>query len=117
MGTHSQGMHHYQIRKRIHEKHEPYPHPDRLKRFIDKIIYLVAVLGPAMIIPQLIKIWLYQDAGGVSLLTWAGFAFFSIIWLIYGFLHKEKPIIFMNTLLLIFQIMVASGVLIYGSGF
>jgi len=114
MGTHSQGLHHFQIRKRTHQKHEPYPHPDKLKRFFDKVIYFVVILGPIMNLPQLFKIWIYQNATGVSLVSWIGFTIFSIIWLIYGILHKEKPIIFMNLFLMVIQAFIALGTFLYG---
>lgn len=117
MGTHSQGLHHYETRKRIHKKHEPYPHPDRLKRVVDRIIYIVVFVGPIMNLPQLFKIWLYRDATGVSFVSWIGFAVFSVVWLAYGILHKEKPIIFMNLFLMVVQALIAIGAFVYGSGF
>jgi len=38
-------------------KEEPYPHPNKWKRLMDKLIYFAGVLGPIMTIPQLSKIW------------------------------------------------------------
>ena len=116
MPSHSKGRHHYEIRRRIHEKHEPFPHPDKTKRIIDRVIYIVAFLGPLMNLPQLIKIWMLQDATGVSLVSWVGFAVLSVVWLIYGVAHNEKPIILMNFLLLIVQIVITIGIFTYGSG-
>jgi uncharacterized protein with PQ loop repeat len=117
MGTHSGGLRHYHLRKRIHKKHEPYPHPDRLKRFFDRVIYVVVILGPVMNLPQLFKIWIYRDATGVSFVSWTGFTIFSVIWFIYGVLHREKPIIFMNVFIMVIQALIAMGSFLYGSGF
>lgn len=113
MPTHELGLQHYHIRKRIHHKHEPYPHPDKLKRAYDKLIYIIVILCPIINLPQLFKIWFYHDASGVSFISWAGFSFISLAWLIYGILHKDKPIMFMNFLLMLIQAVIAAGAAIY----
>ena len=113
MPNYTKGLHHYNIRKRIHQKHEQYPHPDKLKRNFDKIIYFAVIAGPIMNFPQLFKIWYYQNAAGVSFVSWMSFSLISVIWLIYGILHEEKPIIYMNFALMIVQALIAVGVLIY----
>lgn len=110
----SKALHHWHIRKRVHDKYEPYPHPDRVKRFFDKLIYVAAFIGPVMNIPQLLEIWLNKSAAGVSFISWSSFAMISVMWFIYGLLHQEKPIIFMNGMLIILQSAIAVGALIYG---
>jgi uncharacterized protein with PQ loop repeat len=111
---HSKGLHHFEKRKRIHEKHEPYPHPDRLKRFIDKAIYVVGILGFVMTIPQLAKIWLYQNPAGVSVITWASYLIFAVFWVIYGLAHKDRPIIVTFSLLVVMDALIVIGVLLHG---
>ena len=108
-----EALHHYHRRKRIHQKHEPYPHPDKWKRLMDKFIYVVGVAGPILTLPQLIKIWVEKNAAGVSAISWAGFLVAAVFWLMYGILHKEKPIIFTYTLWIILDGLVVAGVLIY----
>ncbi len=61
------GMHHLHKRKRVHEKLEKYPHPEKFKRFIDKVIYVFAIVGPLMNLPQLYKIWGDKTAQGFLL--------------------------------------------------
>jgi len=114
MATQTKGLEHYHLRKRIHQKHEPYPHPDKVKRIFDKIIYVAVIVGPIMNLPQLFKIWMYQNASGVSFVSWISFSIISVLWLIYGVLHKNKPIIFMNFALMIIQALIALGTLLYG---
>lgn len=108
------GMHHFHIRKRIHQKHEPYPHPEKWKKFVDKAIYAVAIFGPLMTLPQVIKIWVEKNAAGVSAITWTAYLLVAVFWLIYGIMHKEKPIIVMNSLWIFLEIFVVAGILIYG---
>jgi len=106
-------MHHLHIRKRIDLKKEKYPHPDKFKRLIDNLIYVIALFGPIVSIPQIIKIYFYQNASGVSTFTWTGYLIGSIFWLIYGIIHKEKPIIFSSILWIIIEIFIFIGTIIY----
>lgn len=108
------GIHHLHKRKRIHEKHEPYPHPDKWKRFLDKAAYFFAVFGPVMTLPQVLRVWVGKDASGVSPVSWLAYLIVAVFWLAYGISHKEKPIIFTNSLWIVFEIMIIAGTLIYG---
>lgn len=114
MPTMRSGFHHLHVRKRIYKKHERYPHPDKLKRYFDEAIYVVAILGPVTNIPQFLKVWIYKDASGVSLISWTGFSILSVVWLVYGILHKEKPIIITNIFLIWINAAIALGAFLYG---
>lgn len=83
-------------------------------RFIDRLIYVVVIFGPIMNLPQLLKIWMYKDATGVSALSWSAFSIGSLIWLLYGIAHRDKPIIYMNTALMVIQALIATGTILYG---
>jgi|TARA_Y100000034_G_scaffold33959_1_gene41619 MtN3 and saliva related transmembrane protein len=113
MSNSNLGMQHFHLRKRIHQKKEKYPHPKKSKRIVDKAIYFVAIIGPLMNIPQLMKIWVDKNATGISIISWVGFALTAFVWLIYGILHKEKPIILANIMYIILQIGIIVGALIY----
>lgn len=110
----SKGVHHFHLRKRIHKNFEEYPHPDKFKNFIDKIIYFVGIFGPIMTIPQVLQIWYYKTAVGVSLISWIAYLFCAIIWAIYGFLHKEKPIIVSQCFYIVLEIFIVIGIILYG---
>lgn len=107
------GLHHQHIRKRIYKKYEKYPHPNKFKRFVDKTIYIIAIFGPLIALPQIIKIWYYKDAGGVSPLTWIGYFLGAFLWMTYGIMHKEKPIIIANIMWIIATISIITGSFIY----
>ena len=110
----NRGLHHYHKRKRLYKNLEEIPHPNKFKRFIDKIIYFIAILGPIMTVPQVLKIWIGKDATGVSPLSWLSYLVISIFWLMYGVLHKEKPIIFAQIFWLMVHFAVFTGAIIYG---
>lgn len=108
------GMHHFNIRKRIHKKHEPYPHHEKWKRFVDKAIYVAIIFGLVMTIPQVTRIWFEKNAAGVSVLSWSAYMLIAIFWLMYGFIHQEKPIIVTNILWILMDIFIVVGIFIYG---
>lgn len=113
------GLHHFH-KKRIHKKYEKHskdkehPSKDKWKRFIDKIIYIGAVVGPIIAIPQIMKIWVEKNASGVSVISWSGYLVSAIFWLIYGVVHKEKPIVVTNIIWIFLQAIIVVGTLIYG---
>jgi uncharacterized protein with PQ loop repeat len=111
---HGYGLHHFHRRKRIYQKHEPYPHPNKWKRLMDRLIYVVGILSPIMTIPQILQVWVEKNAAGVSLVSWFSFLIFSFFWLAYGLMHKEKPIIVMYSCLIVMNAIVVAGVLVYG---
>jgi uncharacterized protein with PQ loop repeat len=110
----SLGLHHLHKRKRIYQKNEQYPSPNKWHRRMDELIYIAAVFGPLIAIPQILDIWVYQRVDGVSLITWGGFLIGSLFWVAYGFMHKEKPIIVMNLLWVVVYTMIIAGVFVYG---
>jgi uncharacterized protein with PQ loop repeat len=114
MPYNTSGLHHFHKRVRIHEKHEKYPHPDKRKNLMDRLIYFIAILGPVVTLPQFTKVWIDKSAIGVSFITWGSYAVISLFWLIYGLLHKERPIILSSSANLVMQLSVAIGTLIYG---
>lgn len=107
-------LHHLHKRKRVHQKLEPYPHPDKLKRFIDKAIFVVAIWIPLMTIPQVIRIWVNRSAQDVSIITWGSFLVSACFWLVYSVLHRDKPLIINSILWVILEALVVIGILIYG---
>lgn len=112
---HTKAMHHFHKRKRVSQKKfEDYPSRKRWIRFLDKMIYLVGVAGPIMTIPQLMKVWIDQSAGDLSLISWFSFLIIALIWTVYGIVHKEKPIIVAHGSWAIMHVFVVIGILLYG---
>ena len=114
MSNHTEGLHHFHTRKRVHKDHKPYPAITPARRFMDKAIYVIGIVGPLMTIPQLIKIWVGKSATDVSLASWSGYLIYAIFWLIYGIMHKEKPIIITYVAWVALELLIVIGVLIYG---
>jgi len=78
---------------------------------MDYLIYGVAILSPIMTMPQLMQIWVDKNVAGVSLLTWSSYTVFAAFWLIYGLVHKEKPIIVSNIFSGTLNIIIVIGII------
>jgi uncharacterized protein with PQ loop repeat len=110
----SHGIHHYHKRKRTKHSSKRKRELKKFKSFLDKTVYFVALFGPIMTIPQVLKIWAEQSVAGLSLISWSAYCCVSLFWLTYGIVHREKPIIFSNVLWLITDTSIVVGILIYG---
>ena len=106
-------IHHIHRRKRVHQKLEEYPHKHPGIRFLDNLLIAIAIIGPMNNLPQIIKIFAIKDATGVSVLSFSLFILFDIPWVVYGFVHKEKPIIIAYVLWLITNMIVVFGAILY----
>lgn len=105
--------HHLSLRRRFYKNLEPLPHPEFKKRLFDQFVFWVAFFGPFFTLPQVWEIYSQANASSVSAFSWFAYFLFSIIWLIYGLVHKERPIILANFLGLIFNGLVVIGVILY----
>jgi len=107
------GLHHISRRRRIHKRHEPYPHPKKWIRWLDRVVLAVAIIGPMANIPQIIKVYFENNISGLSLVTWVMFVLITIPWIFYGFIHKDKPIIVANILWFTTNVMIVIGIIIH----
>jgi len=109
----STGLHHINKRKRANSNLKPYPNQDPFVRFLDKLLLFIAVAGPIMSIPQILKVWVDKATSGVSILSFSLFAIFDIPWIVYGIIHKEKPILIAYILWFIANLSIVIGVRLY----
>lgn len=107
------GQHHISIRKRIHKKHEPYPSPRLLAHVVDWFVYVMSVLIPIMTLPQVYEAFINHNAQGLVPITWFTYASANALWFFYGILHKEKPIIFANGIMFLFNLLTAISAVLY----
>lgn len=113
MGNQNRGLLYHNIRKRIYKRRDMFPHPDTFVRNFDRYIYFVVMAAPLTNIPQLLRVWVEKDASGVSPISWFFFSWISLSWLIYGHLHKDRNILIMNAALMVMQVAIAIGALVY----
>jgi uncharacterized protein with PQ loop repeat len=112
----SQGnhLHHIHKRKRANsQKLKAYPHPNKWINFLDKFLVVVACITPMVTIPQIYSIYWLHQAAGVSAVTWFLFCVGNIPWLLYGIVHKAKPIVLSSIIWFVVNLTVAIGAAIY----
>lgn len=112
MVYHGRAVHHLHRRKR--RRLEPYPHPDKMKRLVDDLVYITIFAGPLMTVPQLTIIWLEKNASGVSALSWLAYTLISVVWLFYGMVHRDRPIALSSLVWILLSGFVVIGALMYG---
>ena len=103
---HSLVHHHAKKRKELEES-------TFSKQILYRITVIAGILAPLMVLPQIFKIFSTHDASGVSAISWFAFALLDAPFIIYGFVHKEKPIVITYTLFFIGNLIVGIGALIY----
>lgn len=67
-----------------------------------------------MALPQVALVYVGRDVAGISVVSWLGWAILDIPWIIYGFVHKERPIIITYTLWMAINFSIVIGAIIYG---
>lgn len=116
------GIHHLRKRKTIQrvqgrekqQKQANDPGLENFKKGMDKFIYIICIAAPLFAAPQAWKIWTQHNAGGISLITYTGFMFINVVWVVYGFLHKEKPVILLYCSLFVVNSIITLGRILYG---
>lgn len=78
------------------------------KTLLDKIVMVAAYVYPLSGLPQLILVY-KGEVSGVSIASWLGFACFSTLFLIYGIMHKIKPMIITNFAWLVLDLFIVFG--------
>jgi len=113
---HDEVQWHMHLRRRAHRgnsiKHA-YPSSSPLIRRVDTLMFVVGIIGPLVSVPQLIKIFGEHTVSGISIASWFGYIGLTLLWLLYGLVHKERPIIITQALWLVVNIVTVIGAIIY----
>lgn len=81
---------------------------------IDSAMSVAAIIHPLMAVPQVVQIYVTEQAAGLSLFTWAAWLALGMVFLAYGLAHRLRPYILMQVLWVIVDVLVILGILIYG---
>jgi MtN3 and saliva related transmembrane protein len=107
------GFHHLRSRALIANGLEPFPAKGAWKRYLDYLMYGIGVFAPLALLPQIGSIYFDHETKGVSLETWVLLSIFSVLWTIYGIVHRDKPIIITHSLFTILDASIVIGILLY----
>ena len=107
-------LHHLHKRKRMSGRAlHPFPAESAGLRFLDKAVYLAGLVSLVMMVPQLRLIFVERNASDLEPISWLTFALMDIPWIIYGFMHKEKPLMFIYSVWLVVNSLVFVGAVLY----
>jgi uncharacterized protein with PQ loop repeat len=95
----------------LHHLHKK--RPNLFNNTIEKLAYVAGIASPIATLPQLFQIWISQNASGISLITWVSYLLIVTIMTLYGIIHKEKPLIIMYSSLVIIDLLIIVGIIIY----
>lgn len=82
------------------------------KKYFERFMLVFATVEPIATIPQIVEIWSNNNTAGVSLVTWFFYALTSCIWLAYGIIRKDKPLMVSGILWVTSQGLVVLGLLL-----
>ena len=78
------------------------------------LLAAMSVFTMLMTLPQVLTIWIGQQAGGVSLFTWSAYLVSAILWLWFGIKKSDKNIYLPCIGWILLDTAVIVGVVIYG---
>lgn len=104
-------MHHHPS---VRRRREAYPSQRFWFRMLDRIVLVAGIAAPIFTVPQIILIYSTHDAAGVSPLTWGVYALLDLPWVVYGFAHRERSIIYSYLLWCAANATVTVGAVLYG---
>lgn len=99
----------------LKQKRVMYAHPhtltSRKSTLFDKLVFIVAIVYPLSAVPQAIEV-LSGKTDGVSLVSWLMFLLCSTLLLAYGLKHKVAPMIMSNSIWVLVNVVVVTGLLL-----
>jgi uncharacterized protein with PQ loop repeat len=95
----------------------PHPAPAAVHRSdagLRRLLGAMSVFTMLMTIPQVLTIWVGQQAAGVSIFTWSAYLVSAILWLWFGIQKSDKNIYLPCIGWILLDTAVIVGVVIYG---
>ena len=83
-------------------------------KLVDRLTYFAAIVEPIFTLPQAFQIFRTGSAEGVSIASWIGYEVLTIVWLWYGYVHRDKMIFIYSLLSGIAQAAVIIGASLHG---
>ena len=83
-------------------------------KFIDRLVYVAAIVEPLFSLPQAYAIWSTRSAGSVSILSWLGFVVMGLIWVWYAIVNREKIVLIYQGMFFVIDSAVLIGAIMFG---
>jgi uncharacterized protein with PQ loop repeat len=59
---------------------------------LEKVLRVLSFATMLLTLPQILTIWIGENADGVSLISWSAYFFSACLWLVYGLQKQDKTI-------------------------
>lgn len=59
---------------------------------LERILRVLSFATMFLTLPQILTIWIGENVGGVSLISWSAYLFSACLWLVYGLQKQDKTI-------------------------
>ena len=89
-------------------------HLSRSGTVLRRLLGVMSVFTMLMTIPQVLTIWVGQQAAGVSLLSWSAYLASAILWFCFGIQKQDKNIYLPCVGWIAMNSAVIAGALVYG---
>ena len=90
----------------------PAKQPDKI-HFIDRAVYVIGISGFIMTVPQITKIWVEQNASGVSIISWCAYLLSASTWVVYGIIHRLPQMIILYSVWMLLEVIIIIGIAKY----
>jgi uncharacterized protein with PQ loop repeat len=80
---------------------------------LERTLRALSVVTMLMTVPQVVAIWVSQDAGGVSLLSWAAYLVSACLWFVYGLQKRDKTIYLACIGWIVLDAAIVAGVIVH----
>lgn len=77
---------------------------------VDVLTYAVSLLSLSFATHQIWLIWSTQNASGVSLVAWVMFTISHAVWSLYGYVHRERLIMYVHAVWVVFCALIVAGI-------
>jgi uncharacterized protein with PQ loop repeat len=89
-------------------------HPSRSDAVLRRIMGGMSIFTMLMTIPQVVTIWVGQQAAGVSVVSWSAYLAAAILWFWFGIQKRDKNIYLPCVGWILLDVAVIVGTIIYG---
>ena len=87
---------------------------DRRDVVLRRLLGGMSIFTMVMTIPQIVTIWVGQQAAGVSLLSWGAYLVSALLWCGFGIRKGDKNIYLACVGWIVLDVAVILGVILYG---
>jgi len=81
--------------------------------FTDILGFVAGICVMTSVIPQILKVWRTKKVKDISLLTFSVLTFGVALWVVYGILKKDMPIIITNSISLFLNLIMVYFIVYY----